>query len=290
MFSGNAMFDVVVGLVFMYLLLSLICTVINEFIASISSLRAKNLKNGIAKLIDDENLRTAFENTGLIKSLSKQSGKNGQSYIASREFASGLLQALAGKNGAPATVEEAKALINQLPDSGVKECLQSLVVDIGDNVGDFKKRIGEWFDDAMDRASGVYKRNLQSISVAVALFLSVALNADTLIVAESLWEDATLRGQLVETATELIEESGVIDEMADISALNADLRAFPIGWDFDSPDHDTDWDESPLNIINKVLGLIITGLAITLGAPFWFDVLSKLMRVRATGKTPKTES
>jgi hypothetical protein len=36
----------------------------------------------------------------------------------------------------------------------------------------------------------------------------------------------------------------------------------------------------------KLSGLLLTAIALSLGAPFWFDTLSRLTRVRNTGKKP----
>ena len=63
----SAVIDVVLGLIFMYLLLSLICTVVNEFLASVAKLRAKNLSKGIDKIVDDRNLQTALRSVGIFK-------------------------------------------------------------------------------------------------------------------------------------------------------------------------------------------------------------------------------
>lgn len=45
--------------------------------------------------------------------------------------------------------------------------------------------------------------------------------------------------------------------------------------------------------ITKFFGLILTVFAASLGAPFWFDILNKIISIRSTGKaqkdTPKTE-
>jgi hypothetical protein len=53
------------------------------------------------------------------------------------------------------------------------------------------------------------------------------------------------------------------------------------------------WQQSPMAWAAKIIGLLITSLAISLGAPFWFDLLSKFMNVRAAGvkpeKTPVSE-
>lgn len=42
-------------------------------------------------------------------------------------------------------------------------------------------------------------------------------------------------------------------------------------------------------VITKILGFILTALAISLGAPFWFDLLKKLVNIRSTGARPYEE-
>ncbi len=62
----NAAIDVAIGLILMYLMLSLLCTVVNEFIATKLKLRSSTLQDALQKLIDDPTLRTNFYAHGLI--------------------------------------------------------------------------------------------------------------------------------------------------------------------------------------------------------------------------------
>ncbi|NJC25147.1 hypothetical protein [Neolewinella antarctica] len=39
-------------------------------------------------------------------------------------------------------------------------------------------------------------------------------------------------------------------------------------------------------LITKLLGFVLTALAISMGAPFWFDLLKKLVNIRSTGARP----
>ncbi len=71
----EAILDVIVGLISMSLLLSLLCTVINEFIVSFLRLRATYLRKGIERIIDDPELRAASDATDLIKMSGQASGK-----------------------------------------------------------------------------------------------------------------------------------------------------------------------------------------------------------------------
>ncbi len=45
----------------------------------------------------------------------------------------------------------------------------------------------------------------------------------------------------------------------------------------------------PLEFLRRFMGWLITGIAISMGAPFWFDLLGKLINVRNTGSKPPTK-
>jgi len=53
---GSEILEVAIGLAFVYLLLSLVCSVMNEWIAGVFSMRAKNLEVGIQSLFSDGTL------------------------------------------------------------------------------------------------------------------------------------------------------------------------------------------------------------------------------------------
>lgn len=71
----------------------------------------------------------------------------------------------------------------------------------------------------------------------------------------------------------------------------------PLGWDqrqeFDEQGNakPLDWDQLPKepgSWPGKVLGLLIMAAAISLGAPFWFDMLMKVVNIRGAGPRPAT--
>ncbi|OAV45515.1 hypothetical protein [Lewinella sp. 4G2] len=43
---------------------------------------------------------------------------------------------------------------------------------------------------------------------------------------------------------------------------------------------------TPYALISKLLGFLLTALAISMGAPFWFDLLKKLVNIRSAGNRP----
>ncbi len=284
----NAVTDIAIGLILMYLLLSLVCTVINEFIGTLSGLRAATLRQGIERIVDDPDTRAALQATGVMKMSGLASGGKGPSYIPSRTFALGILEVLhpERKVADAAAMKNVLGAIDNLPDSAIKSTLAALARDTGEDLESFRTSVAVWFDDMMDRAGGVFRRKMQLCSFIVAVLLVVAVNGDSVQVAKTLWQDATLRAQIANAAVELVEDTGLVDDLVDIKMIAAELRPIPIGWDFESPGWSGDWYRSPEGWLLKFFGLLFTAAAVSLGAPFWFDLLKKFVNLRGAGKAP----
>jgi hypothetical protein len=45
-----------------------------------------------------------------------------------------------------------------------------------------------------------------------------------------------------------------------------------------------------LGVLSKLVGIVFTALAASLGAPFWFDLLQKITKVRSSGQQLLTEA
>ena len=70
-------------------------------------------------------------------------------------------------------------------------------------------------------------------------------------------------------------------EVSGLEASNLEnLEAFPIGWSA-PPSSTLDW-------LKTLLGWIITTAAVSLGAPFWFDLLGKVSNLRGSGGQAQT--
>lgn len=69
---------------------------------------------------------------------------------------------------------------------------------------------------------------------------------------------------------------------ADLQANLDALESFPIGWELDEKNR-PDLPDTFVEWLGKMLGWLVTVAAVSLGAPFWFDLLSKVARLRAAG-------
>jgi hypothetical protein len=282
---SNSMIDIAIGLILLYLVLSMLATVINEFIATQLKLRASTLKDGLEHILDDPNLRTAFYNNGLIATGNNAVSGDHVSYISGRTFALAVLGSLDPSKPVPAFADIENA-VKAMPDSNIRDRLLAQLATAGSDVEKLRDNLARSFDNMMDRVSGIYKRFLKWISLGVGMVLAFAINADTIAVGSALWNDASLRAQMVQTASSFkapesstgnVDVTGLTDA---IKKSETDLRPVPIGW------YDKTIPSNPLLWLLKLVGLLLTGFAISLGAPFWFDLLSKFMNLRGAGPPP----
>jgi hypothetical protein len=308
--------QIVIGLSFVYFVLSLVCSAVTEAIASWLKWRATTLEKGIQNLLSGNHeitsegraLSRQFYEHPLIQALirPKESGKGGKalpSYIPSRTFVTALLDIgarSATTTAAPADFdpdagpagpdEEALARADLLPsiraieNAQIRGALLALYREADGRLVPFQRRAEQWFDDSMERVSGWYRRRIQPILWTTAAILVVLLNVDTLLVARTLWQDDATRAAIVARAEKAVaaERAG---QRVDLTETVSSLE-IPLGWNLTAGDAPQDIPNDLYSILAKLVGLALTVAALTLGAPFWFDLLSKIGRIRGTGAPP----
>ena len=365
----NAAIDVTIALILMYLMLSLLCTVINEFIATKLKLRAKSLASALEQLLDNQTLRDAFYRHGLIVTNMRATATGPQStmsatmsgvssvasgvrdmmisrppaelsaqpatspdtvtgpvvsvpapmapeshpsYLSSRSVALALIASLDTAKPLP-VIQDIENTVKNLPASRIRDVLLSSLTEAGTDVDKLRISIATWYDDSMERLSGAYKRQLKWISMLVGLIVTIAFNADSFTVAITLWNDQDRRASVVAIATKMVHEplSKAPEGVDDATLHNAikktedTLRSLPIGWNCNGnsaavtvPADQThrplgSWECAKKNLttltLMQVFGWMFTATALTLGAPFWFDLLQKFVNVRGAGGRPKRE-
>jgi hypothetical protein len=302
--SGNAALDVLIGLFFLYFLLSLVCSAINEAIAAVFRLRSQYLEKGLRHVLEGQDNLDRFFRNPRVQALVKPPGrfirlKRRPSYVSSRVFALTLLDTFAPPHGAAHSrdlIARARQALGPETDRApgapavpaiVARILQDALDDERERVDRFRGSIERSFDDVMDRVSGWYKRRVQLILFIVAITLTVVINADSYSIAQRLWKDPALRGAVVAQASQVVKngkaECAQVDEQTPKTDAAANCVAevknlgVPLGWSDATSPHDF-W-----SVLGKILGLLVTGFALSLGAPFWFDLLGKVSNLRGAG-------
>src|SRR5581483_3276436 len=159
---GLPALDVAIGLIFVYLLLALICTTVNEFIAGNRDTRAKFLDRGITRLLgDDPQLKRQFYEHPAIKTLAPSDKAICPSYIPAERFATALMDILSGSDKPLTDVEAIRTGVKNVnPD--LRSQMALLLDRSGGQPAALRAVTEEWFSQTMDRVSGWYKRNAQS--------------------------------------------------------------------------------------------------------------------------------
>ena len=305
---GSDILEIAIGLVFLYFLLSLLCLTVTELLARIFAMRASTLEQAIRNILSEKggSVFEEFYSHPLIKKLSLENAGHGigqgngkPSYISPSAFSLVLIDIIGGHQTsahAPKTVDDVKAAV---AGSGYEELGKLLLTVMGYNTTDLQqaqKNIEAWFKEYMDRVEGWYKRKTQVIVLVLGLALAAMLNADTLTLAEALSSDAALRNTIVEAAVKEIGSSTPNQPSDDATVAQVvtlweklDQLNLPLGWvAADANKQDLrEVPSDPMGWADKILGLLITGLLISLGAPFWFDLLQRLVNVRAAGLSPQ---
>lgn len=238
--------DVVIGLVFIYLLYSLLVTIIQEIIATQFGFRAKILQRSIFRMLEDENKFSSrfksilylFKNSGnggsinsttyefykhpLIKFLGEGKHNSKPAYINRETFSKVIIDLLRGNDVKPGddiqiliqkALDEKKTLWGNTPISDqTLSYIKSVWADAEGDITRFKRSLENWFDETMDRASGWYKKHVQFILFVIGFMLSVAFNVDTIKIVDKLEKDPVLREQMIQHADAFVKANPDLDK------------------------------------------------------------------------------
>lgn len=270
---GSTVLEVAIGLTFCYGTVALIVSTLQEALAAAFSLRANTLLAGVKSMLNDpcfEGLARAVYAHPLVNphadgsAAAERELRNKPSYIEPAHFAIALVDSLWRT---PGDFLQLASAIDNIPDAQVRRAMQGLYGRARD-LQQFQDMLAGWFDNAMARMSGAYKRNQMLISLLLALLLAILFNIDSIHLFRTLWQQPAL-------AAHLKDAPGALDP-----AVMDALMALPIGWTKFPPVLNADF-------ALQVAGWLITAATALFGAPFWFDLMQRIVRMRATGAKPE---
>jgi hypothetical protein len=273
---GSTVLDLALGLIFTFLIISLVTSAVTETFASALAWRANTLLQGVKDLLNDPQ----FE--GLARSIYNHAAVNARadgtatseaqlgvkpSYIDAKQFASALIDIA---QLAPGTdVAALQARINAaVVNPQLNTMLNGIVVRAGGNINRIRDDIAAWFDTGMDRVAGSYKRKTQVWAFFIALGLAIILNIDTVKIAQALWDQPMLLKDFPPPP------ATAIDALNQVQSLG-----LPFGWSKDA----FAYAQSGPNLAYVIAGWLISAVATLFGAPFWFDALQKITQLRGAG-------
>jgi hypothetical protein len=308
--SLTTVLDVALGLILTYLLLGLLASSFQELFVGIVKLRGRKLFAALDQLLANgvvggDGAATPSPLAELIKqhALVKPIGVDKPSYVPAKNFAMALIDVLSEQGQAPlfSKVEQSVAA---LPEGPARTALTTFIKRGSGEIDTLQNDIQAWFDDAMDRVSGDYKRWSHYFLLAFGMVVAVGLNVDSIVIASALWQDPVMRAQVVDAAyatangdapaipngdapTKGEGESTPVDSYTRAKAAEKALRnlPLPIGW-VDRNDERNPHAGAAPNPLLRLIGWLLTAFGVSMGAPFWFNVLQQAVNLRAAGPKP----
>jgi hypothetical protein len=402
---NHVVLDVVTGLIFVFLMYSLLATILQEIIARWLNLRGRMLQKALRRMLEDDagqaetrglsTLKTEtqnmvtrffhpFKGTTLlerfyrhptIKYLGEDKIFSKPSYLHSHNFSQTIVHLLRGEEYDGRTSSESEHVWNTLKENRLNINnetlinLKNLFADARQDIQLFKLKVEDWFEETMERATGWYKKQTQTILLLIGLAMAILFNVDAIAIARILMKDKKAREQLVQMAISHQQTFGAaIDSMQKVKVTKTEIRnGDTTVTSFDSTIKSPVTDkflESTYNELSKsaaeamgvmglrgipkrsdttgcrqsvsnydtlikyarteqqkteyrksqeaeikkclkekrmkppyqnsvklkLLGWLLTALAVSLGAPFWFDLLNKFIRLRESGPRPVNTS
>jgi hypothetical protein len=275
-------------------------------VADVKAVPNFNLLKGLGDIIDEAAAEAGASAQTVLKIVSSVGGvanlqahplltgtpSSLPSYVPARNFAAALLGLLQDGSANP-SFDQVRAMIGKLPDGDLKNTLQSFISAGANDIDKLRTRIENWFDDSMDRLSGIYKRFSQWMMLFLGLVVAICINIDSVHMVRTLWNEPALSHAIADGASEAVKNNQIFNclntsaaggatattpcKTPDFSSIRAliDQQQLPIGWTGTTFD------------IWVVVGWLLSALAISLGAQFWFGLLTQLISLRAAGDKPQ---
>jgi len=214
-----------------------------------------------------------------------------------------LLKLIDFVSGTPETQLAAiRAGIEEMPDNDTKKALQNIINFGTQDINEVRKRLESWYDDTMRNVSGYFTQKARTWVIILSFIITIGVGTDSIAIGTALWERPTRANDVQETLSGLVDEF----ESGDLSAsklegLSADeienrisrrvgdiqsilvtidsLDDVPITWEKPSilaPILRENWPQDSAGVWSKVLGLLLTWIAVSQGSSFWYDILKKV--------------
>jgi hypothetical protein len=247
-----------------------------ELINRLARTRAKDLEQALGSLLggagnggaDAAAALTELRRTSVYAAATQSSDGKAPAYLSAKAFADAVLELASDAGSSPDVV----VLPRQLRDR-----LQTLLQESSTDALELRAGLERWFDEAMSRLSDAYKRQATLWLGVLGFGLAVLVNAATPDVVARLWTAPVTREAVV-SAAQNVGENGNAPLLRDVAGVTNALTevSIPVGWAGVAPDGFGWW-------AGHLLGWGLTAVLVMVGAPFWFELLERLVTFKSAG-------
>jgi hypothetical protein len=312
--------DVLIGLTVIMLVLSMGVTMLTQFVTTVLNSRGRHLKRGVVDLLNQidpalkQKAGTAAESAaGLIASavlthpLISASGRRLGTVVHREELtrlllylvddsatleqaAKAELKQVLARNGITdpaATLKKIRDVSMQLEaaDPGLALNVRQTMAILQEARTDFVAKINNTFDQAIDRVASRFTASTRAITFVGAVLIAAALQVDTIGLVNRLAADDKLREAFVAQAASIQSAAAganAVPAAAVRTGETIDLQYMAFLADnglLTAARTRAQWMDRWGHI--NVVGVLITSLLLSMGAPFWYNALGRLLQLRS---------
>ena len=234
-------------------------------------------------------------------------------YLSAQTFARALLDMFVSEGDGETSIDRIRERVWRLDEAVPgRGALLVLIREAEGDLDRLRRSIEHWYDEQMSHVTGWYKRWAQWRLFLVGGLLAILANVSTVSVAQALYVDQPIRQAVVAQA-----QAGQVCDTTPDTDLGCERRqlgvlrnlSLPVGWQLHEAVADCRagndgadcgwhpgawlswaWDSvraaGVVGVLLRLLGWLVTAAAVSFGAPFWFDALSKLGSLRTAGGKP----
>lgn len=307
---NSPLIDVALGIALTFAVFSTVCTVATEWWSRIRQQRSEQLEKSIRDhIIGDRQWAKHFLSHPLIESLNSQkwkffaigAGRPGRpSYIPATVFALVMIdlafESADAKNTERRSGPAPTPSLELIPSKGtggtvpddLHTTLRALTNGTRNSFQHTQERIETWFNESMERLTGQYTRYAHTVTLVGAIFVTLVFNVDSVRVAQDLYENPNKASAAATIAAKL---NPALPEQRNTIVEEYNKISFPVGWGGLKPEYYSQDTVVGLNVVtggwlSRIVGWLISIVGLSMGGPFWFDLLNRIMRLRQAGTPP----
>ncbi len=308
---GTEIIEVGIGLAFAYFAISIVCSGIVELGVKLTKLRSSHLKAALGELLDDRGhtgfVKELYDHHLISPALKDKLKEKEPVYMDAKNFAAAVLDIL-GKNDNLTDEEQFKVIeerINTIKDDKVRKRLLGILNSSAQKFDTMREKVESWFNESMEGVTEWYRERMRTFVTITSILVVGLMNADSINMATMFWNDDELRTATVAAAESYANSmQSKMDTMsvdsasssikASLASINKDIgivKSLPIGWGSEILPGQAGFDPNQDPILwwlVKIMGLILTVGAVSLGSTYWYRQLKSLMSFQLGGKKGET--
>ncbi|CAG1016950.1 hypothetical protein ANAEL_05918 [Anaerolineales bacterium] len=285
--SISQVLEVALGLIVVYYILGSIISLVTQLVNEFFETRGKTLERYLVKIVGDKKIGD-FISLPQMQALRPIRYKNWFSVFGAvtepkkieKIPVATLVDSFFDFAGLTANQElnllQLAELVDKLPDSEGKRAFISWINQGVTSIGDLRTRTTAYFTGLMDQAAATFRANARSLVIVMSIGVTILFGTDSIQLAKTLWTNAELRALAVAKAEMVVAQEGADASMDDLIQELSDLTIKIGWWQTEHPEAGASAMDWVLFVIQKVLGLGLTAVAVSQGSSFWYDLLKKL--------------